>query len=216
MPSNAHPCRFVRRRDRLLPGSGRLQDLVLVLGKGGADQRGHQTGEGLPVVPSGERLGVARQAEPPRLAERVLVRERVQLLPDDLHLAEEDVDADVAEALELPQQGALPGRVAAGFLPELAQVAAAAFQQQLAGLTEHGGGALVVARVAVAAEHAYSLLPRAVGHLSRGRPALLEEALAALAPCRAPIRALNRIDATSSLNSSDGVSLARLIRSSSA
>src|SRR6266487_4427654 len=159
----------------ILPGSGRLQDLVLVLGKGGADQRGHQTGEGLPVVPSGERLGVARQAEPPRLSERALVRERVQLLPDDLHLAEEDVDADVAEALELPQQGALPGRVAAGFLPELAQVSAAAFQQQLAGLTEHGGGALVVARVAVAAEHAYPLLPRAVGHLSRGRPALLEE-----------------------------------------
>jgi hypothetical protein len=62
------------------------------------------------------------------------VGERIELVPGDLGLAEEDVDTDGASSLELLEQRPLAARVALGLLAEPAQVTAVVLEQQRAGV----------------------------------------------------------------------------------
>src|SRR5690606_29940347 len=100
---------------------------------------------------------------------------RVQLVPGDLRLAAEDVGPDIADALALLEQGALPGGVAPGRLAQPAQIAAVLVEQHPCGIAQRARGALVVAGVAGLVQDAGALLPGRLRHLLRRGPALLRE-----------------------------------------
>jgi hypothetical protein len=93
---------------------GRLADAVVVALEPDSDEGCSQRRElaGVAVNQSRESVRVGAEPEALRRPQRPPVGERVQLFPGDLGLAEEDVDADVADALELLEQRPLAAWVA--------------------------------------------------------------------------------------------------------
>ena len=111
---------------------GPLTDAVVVALQPDSDQGRGKRRElaGVAVDQPRERAHLAAEPEALRRPQRPPVSEGIELFPNDLGLAEEDVDADVANALELLEQRPLAARIAFGLFAQPAQVAAVALEQE--------------------------------------------------------------------------------------
>jgi tetratricopeptide (TPR) repeat protein len=111
---------------------------------------------------------VVGEPELSRGREHAIVGKRVEFVPDDLHLAEEDVGAHRPDALELLQQRPLACGLATSQLAQATKVAPILVEHQPRSLAEHRRGFLVVALVSVRREDRDALLPARSGHRSSG------------------------------------------------
>jgi DNA primase len=109
-----------------------------------------------------------RQAHLAGADQDALVQVRRHRGPDRLGLAQEDAGARGPDAGELGQERADGCGLAACLVPEPAQVPTPSLDQQLRGIPQHGGGALVVAAVVPAAEGVHAVLPACRPHRARG------------------------------------------------
>ena len=84
----------------------------------------------------GERLRLG-ETEPCRRAQPPPVGEGIELIPNELNLAHEDVGADIADALEFLEETPFFLRVAAGGLAQLPQITLVAIEQHTGCLAQH-------------------------------------------------------------------------------
>src|SRR5919109_3148304 len=146
-------------------------DLAVVVRELGPDECGDEAVEVATLGEAGERLGVATEVEAARRLEGPAICIRPHLIPARLDLAEEDVDAGVADPLELLQELPLALWVVLRLFAKLAKVAVPAIEHRLGHVPQHRGGALLVARVAGVVQRRHPLSPGRVRHLARRPPA---------------------------------------------
>lgn len=125
----------------------------MVAGELGTHQRGGQPREsGRAVDQPIEPAGIVRKLQRGGGGERPAVGKGDEFVPHDLYLTKEDVDTDVAEALQLSEQTPFGRRVTLGGLTQAPKISVVAIKQELRQIAEHRRGALSIAGVAALGE----------------------------------------------------------------
>ena len=137
----------------------------MVLAEIGPDQCGHQSGELRGLHPTGQHLRICAQAKLLSGAQCAPIRERIELVPNELNLAHEDVGADIADALDLFKKTSLFLRIAAGGLAEIPEIAAVMIEEHPGCLAQHSRRAFVIPGITGPIEDAGTFLPRRRRHL---------------------------------------------------
>lgn len=164
-------------RMRQRPGfcSHQLSYLVVVATQVNANQGCDQARKVVPVHQPQQICHFSAKAEAARRLQGLGVRKGKELVPGDLDLAEEYVDADLAKTFALFEQAAFVGRIATGPFAQSAQVAPVLSEKHLRRVAEHARRAFIVARVASPVQNVNPVFPATVGHLPRCRPACLSQ-----------------------------------------
>lgn len=152
-------------------------DSFVVVAELGPDQRRDQPDKFSAVDQLAQRERIGRESEPARRFDHARIRVGIDLVPDPLDLAQEDVGPDWSDPLELLQELALTLELIIGRFTKLANITAVLVEDLLCSLTEHRRGALVVALVPVPGNDIDPRLPTRLGHLPGRRQPGVEQRL---------------------------------------